>query len=279
MPTAQRLLLGDQRLGPVAKEDHPAAVAQHRVRPVRGQPATAVTPFQLVEMSGQIDGPAHMGDQFIEPGGVLDPVGPLSAGALHQQLDGVFIGLVDGTADTVVDIQLARPVVIELGLVKTTLTAGKIQVGGVQAAGGLLLQFRSPGAGVDEMIHVVLVGAVVDIDFGAGAHRLRRLVEHQQAGRPGLADGDQLLKKVPPEQLIRGCGVKRIQKRLMARPGVRKPARTFHETPNVFLSPATNYVTKQSAPASPPRQRNDWTTDRKMPTPRITLPSRVETFS
>ncbi|HAS29301.1 MAG TPA: hypothetical protein DCS56_04485, partial [Alcanivorax sp.] len=103
-------------------------------------------------MAAQVDGPAHMGHQLIEPGGVLGLIGTLPAGALHQQLDGVFIGLVHGAADTVVNIQVAGPVVIELGLVKTALTAGKIQVGGVQAAGGLLLQFRPPGAGVDEMI-------------------------------------------------------------------------------------------------------------------------------
>ena len=220
VPAGQTFLAGDQRLRAVAEKFHAAALSEHREWPVRGRSSAALAPFQLMQVAGQVDGPAHMGHQLIEPGGILCLVGALPAGALHQQLDGVVIGLVHGAADTVVDIQAAGPVVIELGLVETALPAGKIQVGGVQAPGGLFLQFRAPGAGVDEIIHVVLVG-----------------------------------------------------------PGIRKSARTFHKTPNVSLSPTVNYVTKQGAPVTPARQRNDWTTDRKMPTPPITLPPRVETPS
>ncbi len=135
MMVNQRRFVGDQGLRPLAQIVHPARRAHHGVGPAAGHRAGFSAPAQPFTVAAQLNGAAYVGHQMVEPVGVRLVVGALAVGALHQQLDGVVLALINGAAHAVVNIQLAGPVIVEFGAVEPLLAAGKVQVGGVQAPG------------------------------------------------------------------------------------------------------------------------------------------------
>ena len=95
--------------------------------------------LERAELGLQPHGTAHMHDQVIDLVGFFPGVVALIPGALNQQLHGMVFILPDGAAHAMVDILGAGPVIVEFGVVEGLLPTGKIEKGGVQLAGELVL--------------------------------------------------------------------------------------------------------------------------------------------